>query len=161
MRLNSHIKVGNYTFIGANTNIGDNCIGIGSYCSIGQNCLIGPNIHPSSRMSTSAVFYSKSWGVVDYSEKKELNSRPVKIENDVWIGAYAIIMPGVSIGNGAIIGANSVVTKNVPAYAVVVGVPAKILKYRFDDSVISKLLSDKWWDKKPEEVLNDYKNFRP
>lgn len=160
VRVGQNTSIGDYTFIGENTNLGDNCASIGRYCSIGQNCLIGPNIHPIERMSTSAVFYSKSWGVVEHSEKSYFNVKPVVIENDVWVGAYAVIMPGVRVGTGAIIGANSVVTKDIPDYAIAVGTPATVIKYRFDNSTIRKLQSSKWWEKKPEEVLGEYEKFR-
>ena len=72
--------------------------------------------------------------------------KKVTIGNDVWIGHGAVINQGVSIGTGAIIGSNAVVTKDVPPYAVVAGVPAKILKYRFDDDTIKLLLKSKWWN---------------
>lgn len=72
---------------------------------------------------------------------------PVEIENDVWIGTSVIIMDGVKIGDGAILAAGSVVTNNVPPYAIVGGVPAKIMKYRFNSDEIEYLLSFKWWDK--------------
>lgn len=68
------------------------------------------------------------------------------IGNDVWIGYEAVIMPGVHIGDGAIIGTRAVVTKDVPPYAIMGGVPARIIKYRFDDPAIQMLLKIKWWD---------------
>jgi len=74
------------------------------------------------------------------------------IGNDVWIGQNATILPGVHIGDGAIVGANAVVSKDVPAYAVVVGNPAVVKKYRFDEETIKLLLELKWWDKPVEEI---------
>jgi serine acetyltransferase len=69
----------------------------------------------------------------------------VVIGNDVWVGAGAVILPGIKIGHGAIIGAGAVVTKDVPDYAIVTGVPAKILRYRFDEAIIDRLLKLQWW----------------
>ena len=74
------------------------------------------------------------------------------IGNDVWIGQNAVILPGVHIGDGAIIGANSVVGKNVEPYTIVVGNPAKVLRKRFDDELIGLLQSFKWWDKSIDEI---------
>ena len=70
----------------------------------------------------------------------------INIENDVWIGAYSTIMSGVKIGNGAVIGASSVVTKDIPPYAIVAGNPAKIIKYRFTEEQIVSLLKIEWWN---------------
>jgi len=84
--------------------------------------------------------------VGNFVTEREQHYQKVIIENDVWIGANSVIMPGVKVGNGAIIGANAVVTKDVPDYAIVGGVPAKIIKYRFDEKTISSLLELKWWD---------------
>ena len=77
---------------------------------------------------------------------------PCTIDNDVWIGRNAIIMNGVKIADGAIIASGAIVTKDIPAYAIVAGVPAKIIKYRFDQSTIDKLLKLKWWNY-PEDFL--------
>lgn len=81
------------------------------------------------------------------------------IGNDVWIGANAIILQGVTIGDGAIIAAGAVVTKDVPPYAIVGGVPAKVIKYRFSDEVILKLLQIKWWDKPEEWIIQKLEKF--
>ena len=80
---------------------------------------------------------------------------PVTVGNDVWIGARAIIMDGIKIGDGAIIGANSVVTKDVPPYAIVAGCPAKLIRYRFSEDVINKLLELCWWDYPKEFIVNN------
>ena len=79
-------------------------------------------------------------------------AKKVSIGNDVWIGCNAIIKKGIKIGNGAVIGAGSVVTKDVPAYAIVVGNPGKIIKYRFEDSIIKELKEIKWWNWSIEEI---------
>lgn len=88
------------------------------------------------------------------------NSPKTVIGHDVWIGRKAIIMPGVKVGNGAIVGAGAVVTKDVPDYAIVAGVPAKIIKYRFPDLIIQELLSVKWWQYGLWDLQNiDFENI--
>lgn len=131
---------------------------IGKYCSIGTNVQIGVSQHPTNWLSTSPVFYFKhlldfpSDGVEGYAENNLI--KPVIIGNDVWIGFNAIIMDGVKIGDGAIIGAQAVVTKDVPPYAIVGGVPARVIRYRFDQETIKALLELKWWDKDPKFLAN-------
>lgn len=90
---------------------------------------------------------------------KELN-KPCYIGNDVWIGRGVMIKNGIKIGNGAIIGAGAVVTKDVPDYAIVGGVPAKIIRYRFDENTIKLLLESKWWDY-PFDVIKDLDHRNP
>lgn len=86
----------------------------------------------------------------------------VTIKNDVWIGANSVVMPGVTVSNGAVIGASAVVTSDVPDYAVVAGVPAKIIKYRFSEDIVNILLYLRWWDLKPEIIKDNihlWQNF--
>ena len=85
---------------------------------------------------------------------------PIKIENDVWIGIQSLILDGVTIGDGAVIGARTVVTKDVPPYAIVVGSPARIIKYRFNEEVIQRLLEIKWWNLSDEEINEKIDFFR-
>ena len=81
-----------------------------------------------------------------------MKNQKVIIKNDVWIGANSVIMPNITIGNGAIIGAGAVVTKDVPDYAIVAGVPAKIIKYRFSQDIIDRLLILQWWNMDPKVI---------
>lgn len=134
--VDSSTRIGKYCYIGKNCSITKT--NIGNYCSIANNVSIGPGSHDTSRISTSALFYEDSYG--------ELTSKDCTIENDVWIGVNAIILRGVLIGNGAVVGANSVVTKNIPPFAIVVGSPATIIRYRFNKSRIDRILKSKWWD---------------
>jgi len=135
-------------------------IEIGRYCSIaGGVCLMGAN-HPISRFSTSPITFSKNVPFFDQIfnrypdapfERKinsefSKNSSKIIIANDVWIGAGATLARGVKIGNGAIIAAKALVTKDVPSYAVVGGIPARVLKYRFSEEKIADLLDLKWWN---------------
>lgn len=147
-RLGKNTKVLKGTIIDFKTTVGNECFintntivtksKIGSYCSIGSNVVIGPGEHDFTKCSTSGKFYHDAYA--------ELTKKPCEIGNDVWIGTYAIVMRGVSVGNGAVIGANSVVTKDVPDFAIVAGVPAKVLKYRFDIEMQNKITATNWWD---------------
>ncbi len=144
--------LGDHTYIQRNSSV-LNCA-IGKFCSIGPNVNIGLGQHPIERVSTHPAFYSitqplaLTFAIGDTFEPY----KPIEIGNDVWMGHSSLIMDGVKIGNGAVIAANSVVTTDVPPYAIVGGVPAKIIRYRFDDETIRKIESSKWWDR-PEEWL--------
>ncbi len=124
---------------------------IGRYVSLGRNCEIGPAQHPTDFLSTHGFQYNKALfpNVQDYCFERQvrhLSHKQTSIGNDVWIGAKAVVKAGVTIGDGAIIGSCAFVSKDVPPYAIVAGVPATLLRYRFDDDVIAALLDLKWWD---------------
>lgn len=123
---------------------------IGRYCSIGYGVTIGTGHHDLGSISTSSWFETKI-NSVKYAEPGVV----VRIKNDVWIGDNVIVMNGVTVGNGACIGAGAIVTKDVPDYAIVVGVPAKILRMRFDQPIIDRLLTIKWWEF-DDSLLNKY-----
>lgn len=127
---------------------------IGRYCSIGPGVLCNPGMHPIQFVSTSPVFYKPgtSCNMTFASVDQFCENGRVEIGNDVWIGARSVIRDGVSIGDGAVIGAGAVVVKNVPPYAIVGGVPARIIRFRFSQEQIDRLLRIQWWSW-PEEKL--------
>ena len=126
---------------------------IGRYCSIAPNVTLGGPTHPTRWLSTSPFQYNKRRSFQGFrTHEFDSDAGSVIIENDVWIGRCAIVLPGVKICTGAIVGAGAVVTKDVPPYAVVVGVPAKIIRYRFDEETIRELLELKWWELEIEEL---------
>lgn len=139
--------IGDYSYVGGGSRI--QYAEIGKFCSIGPEVRIGLGKHPIHLKSTYPGFYAKDatfYGVTPEYENYEPEYEQVSIGNDVWIGCRAMILDGVKVGDGAVIAAGAVVTKDVPPYAIVGGVPAKIIKYRFEASRIQELLKSKWWD---------------
>ncbi|WP_114751712.1 CatB-related O-acetyltransferase [Pleomorphovibrio marinus] len=152
-------EIGEGTYISKNASIYNTIIG--KYCSIGPNLVSGWGLHPTNGVSTSPVFYStdKQTGFT-YSEKKIYKDKEkIIIGNDVFIGANVTIIDGVKIHDGAIIGAGAVVSKNIPPYAIAVGCPIKIIKYRYPKDIIDQLLEIKWWNKDEKTLRNVHKYF--
>ncbi len=122
---------------------------IGKYCSIASGAIIGVDNHPTNWATTSPRIKNI---------EKNIRFKKVEIGNDVWIGTNAIVINSkkdhIKIGDGAIIAAGAVVTKDIPPYAIAAGIPAKIIRYRFNNEVISKLLKSKWWDIPISELKN-------
>ncbi len=150
---------GRYTYTGRNCTFFHCCIG--KFCSISFNVVVGGGEHPYRFVTDHAFLYSKDFDLmpefVNNDETYNRFSEPCVIGNDVWVAANAVILRGVNIGDGAVIGAGAVVTKDVPPYSIVGGVPAKIIKQRFDDKIVERLLKIKWWNL-PSDVIKQ--NFR-
>jgi chloramphenicol O-acetyltransferase type B len=153
------LKVGRYSYGEPNVQFNDKdpkaCLSIGNFCSIATGCTIfvgGFGRHHVDFISTFPL------GMVFRKPKKrdvsqaEMGYLGVSIGSDVWIGRNATIMAGVTIGHGAVVGAASVVSKNVPPYGIVAGAPAKIIRYRFEDRQIERLLAIRWWDWDDERI---------
>lgn len=153
-------ELGSFSYVGKNCLI-QNTI-IGKYCSIANNVSIGLGKHPTKHFTTSPLFYKRNNTFKINLVDKDLEFSEYKktiIENDVWIGYGAIVMDGIKISNGAIIGAGSIVTKDIPPYAIAVGIPAKIIKFRFDNNKIDKLIKSSWWDNDPYEIKKTIKHL--
>ncbi len=155
------VSVGRYSYISGHAEL--NNVEFGSFCSIGSRLMNHLGNHPSRTfVSTSPVFYMPNAPVPSFSEKETFPSYggKVKIGNDVWIGQEVLLMDGVTIGNGAIVAARSVVSRDVPPYAIVGGVPAKLIRYRFDEETIQQLGSFQWWDKEIEWIKSNVDAFQ-
>ena len=150
----THIEVGAFTTFDGD--VGDGRIRnlkIGRYCSVAKHVDIGLPQHPTNWLSIHPRQYFDNYG--NWSRHTGTNvsvkefsgeSGMTEIGNDVWIGDHVVIMSGVHIGDGAIVAAGAVVTKDVPPYAIVGGVPARVIRYRFSEDEVSKLLKMQWWD---------------
>lgn len=144
---------GRYSYTGYYTICNDTTIG--SFCSISYGVDIGGGTHNYNRLTTYPIYRELNSGVEDWFNSVP---EPCIIGNDVWVGAEATIIGGVKVQTGAVIGAGSVVTHDVAPYAIVAGVPAKTIKYRFSDEIISDLLETRWWDL-PSDVLKNNFNL--
>lgn len=149
----NNVKVGKYSRIGVNCQV--TSATIGNFTAIGKDTVITVGQHPTNYLTSHSIFYKKgNWGwhddwiaPIDFREKGE-----VHIGNDVWIGRQCIIMDGVTIGDGAIVATGAVVTKDVPPFAIVGGVPAKVIKFKYPQEVIDRLEEIKWWNLPDEEI---------
>lgn len=183
LRFNSSVRIGqDSTFEGANT-IGDNTYfsgsmgygtylcqncsitgNIGRFCSVAQDVKNSLGAHPitSPYVSTSPMFFSLRKQTGKTFAKKQLFDElkdPIEIGHDCWIGQGVFIVGGVKIGTGAVVLAGAVVTKDVPPYSIVGGVPAKVVKYRYDEETINFLLKSEWWNKPIEWLEANYELF--
>lgn len=146
-----YCSVGKYTYISARSSA--IYANIGSFCSIASGVGIGGGAHKLDAVSTSPVFnrgrniFGKNFAGIEFSPYKT-----TEIGNDVWIGNRAMVLQGVTIGDGAVVGAGSVVTKDVEPYTIVAGNPARVIRKRFDDETVEKLMKIKWWDMSDEDL---------
>lgn len=148
--IDKYSNIGEYTYVGHYSIITKS--DIGRYCSIAPFVTIGLGEHDLSLISTSSEFYEDN-------VYNKLTKDNVVIGNDVWIGTKATILRGVKIGNGAVIGANSVVTRDIPDFAIAVGAPARVIKYRFSKDDIEKINKSRWWDNEIDIARNIQKNI--
>ncbi len=139
-RVSKDSQIGNHTYIGRHCEIGKTKIG--RYVSIANNVSIGNGEHNLKRVSTSSLFYDNPYA--------ELTAGDCTIESDVWIAVDSIIRRGVTVGFGAVVGANSFANADVPAFAIVVGSPARIVGYRFEEEQREKIIASRWWDNEPD-----------
>ena len=172
-------QLGAWTSVGPRTTIAESTLGdysyvmndaniiyseIGKFCSIAAFARINPGNHPLDRPALHHFTYrSRSYGLADEDDREFFEWRrahKVVVGNDVWIGHGAIVLPGVQIGTGAAIGAGAVVSKDVPAFAVAAGVPAKVIRFRFDQKIQAGLLKLAWWDWSRERLANALPDLR-
>lgn len=151
-------SIGDYSYINSNARIRNTVIG--KFCSIGPGVKIELGSHPTYFVSTHPVFYAnnkpfKTFATHGYFQE----DKQVVIGNDIWIGENALILGGVTIGDGAIIAAGSVVTKDVDPYAIVGGVPARTIKHRFDEKEKKVIQKSKWWDKDHQWLQDNHLLF--
>lgn len=157
--IKGNIDIGKYTSLwGPNLDIvtGKYKVSIGNFCSIARNVSFQAYNHNTKKITTYFIgknFFKENW------DNEFTSKGDIIIENDVWIGSHSVILSGVKIGNGAIVAANSVVTKNVEPYSIVAGTPAKIISYRFDKNTIESLIDLKWWDWSDEKIMKNKKLF--
>lgn len=150
-RIGPDVKIGRYCSLGESSLVARGTLG--AFCAVAARVAINPFNHPTDWLSIHEFqFRSDSYDwVPEYRDMARLSRTAdmfswVKLGSDIWIGTNAVVLGGVSVDNGAIIAAGSVVTKDVPPYAVVAGVPATVKRYRFADKIVERLLRCKWWD---------------
>lgn len=149
-KIGRYVATGSFSFI-SNTSVGN-------YCTFGSRVSVGAFSHPLNWVSTHE-FQFRDTGLI-YGETLLKNGEYIfnsndfltTIENDVWIGDNVVVKRGVKLSTGCVIGAGAVVTKDVPPYAIVVGNPSKVIRYRFSESEIDRLLISKWWEKSIQEL---------
>lgn len=164
----SNVEIGFGSYFGRNS-VASN-LKVGKYVSIGQDFRTIFGTHPTNRLSTHPGFYSKDCifpakyaketVFKEQSYTDESNGYQAEIGNDVWIGASVSILQGVKIGDGAVIGACSLVTKDVEPYAIYAGSPAKKIRMRFDDDTVKKLLDEKWWNNDEKWISENIDKFK-
>jgi acetyltransferase-like isoleucine patch superfamily enzyme len=153
-------QIGDYSYLGRNCNV--NTAAIGKFCSIASEVYIGLGSHPLAPfVSTHPIFYLRKpfrdWDFADRDYQSEYAH--TTIGNDVWIGLRAAIRDGVKVGDGAVIAAGAIVTRDIPPYAIVAGVPARILRYRFPPETIQFLMEFKWWDRGEDWLRDNWRMF--
>jgi acetyltransferase-like isoleucine patch superfamily enzyme len=161
-RIIGNSQIGRYSYFKSNTLI-IKCE-IGNFTHIGENCIIGQGSHGIENVTTYPLSYHFSKEINDVSKEDSSdvrkNTNKTIIKNDVYIGESVVVQGGLEIGNGAVIASRAVVTKNVPDYAVVAGVPAKIIKFRFPENEIKNLLKIEWWSWDDKKIKKEIESFK-
>jgi virginiamycin A acetyltransferase len=159
----THIQtglIGKFTYINKYSLVDKNTQSIGRFCSIAYGVKVGLGHHPVDWVSTHHFAYDKKYGFINESRDFEDNSlQRCIIGNDVWIGANSIVLAGVKVGDGAMVGANSLVTKDVEPYSIVFGTPAKFHRYRFDEKMREELLKIQWWNWEDSKIIKNVDLF--
>jgi virginiamycin A acetyltransferase len=154
-----NIQMGNYSSLwGPNLDIvtGNQKVTIGNFCSIARNVSMQTFNHNSKKITTYFIgqnLFDEKW------DNEKVSKGDINIENDVWIGSHCVVLGGVTIANGAVVAANSVVTKDVPAFSIVAGSPAKVIGYRFDNETVEKIQKLAWWDWSIDEIKKNKSLF--
>ena len=173
--ISSKVKVGKYVRIrkgcelGADVEIGDysyisgprsyvEAAQIGKYCSIARQVVIGVSDHNYKWVSTHPFLVESAYNIIRKDICQQQKLRPI-IGNDVWIGINCIIARGVKVGDGAVIAAGSIVTKDVAPYSIVGGIPARHIKYRFEEHICQYLIDIKWWDWDEKKIIENIDMF--
>ena len=155
------VKIGKYSYYKPGTKL-LKCE-IGKFCHIGDNCVIGLFGHDTSAVTTYPLKYHFDNSITDASHDPTADSvrksQETVIKNDVYVGEGVIIFAGVTVGDGAVIGSRAVVTKDVPDYCVVAGIPARVVRKRFSDEVIHDLLKIEWWNWTDEQLSMHVDDF--
>jgi acetyltransferase-like isoleucine patch superfamily enzyme len=150
-----NVSIGDYSYISGPINYIESAH-IGKFCSIARQTVIGVGDHNYNWVTTHPIIVSKNYGFIEHTNLAPQKAPPI-IGNDVWIGINSVISRGVTIGDGAVIAAGAIVTKNVEPYSIVGGTPAKHIKYRFSESIIKDLLEIRWWEWEEEKIKNELK----
>ncbi|HXZ91117.1 MAG TPA: CatB-related O-acetyltransferase [Candidatus Dormibacteraeota bacterium] len=138
------VRIGKYSSFGYGK-IGTN-VTIGRFCAIADNFLLGAVNHPTQWLSINQFFHTNLYGQNPKAKPYPEHIERTTIGNDVWIGKNVTVLCGLTVGDGAVLGAGTVVTEDIPAYAIVVGNPAKVVKFRFDEATRKQLVQSRWWD---------------